>query len=168
MCQRPRLRLWLSSATVITNLTLVNVNVNVNVNNNTTTYVQPTGGGNVPVPPTPTVCTLRRVRSTYDADSHTQYPQFHGTSPGQIDLSGDASYIITGIVWSSWGPNTAIGTGTSNIQGCVPNCASGSETPVTTTITLSDVQGGQFTQFSVTRNGDMANGATSEIMGASS
>ena len=91
---------------------------------------------------------------------------FSGTNPGQIDLSGDASYIITGITWSSWGPDTATGTGTSNIQGCVPNCAQGSETPVTTTITLSNVQGGQFTQFSVTRNGDTTNGAASEIMGA--
>ena len=205
----------IQSATVITNLTLVNVNVNVNVNNNTTTYVQPTGGGNVPVPPTPTptptvttpiptpttptptpttptptptvttptptpTVTTPTPTPTVTTPTPTPTPtptdttptpilsthSFSGTSPGQIDLSGDASYIITGITWSSWGPDTATGTGTSNIQGCVPNCAQGSETPVTTTITLSNVQGGQFTQFSATRNGDTTSGATSEIMGA--
>jgi hypothetical protein len=91
---------------------------------------------------------------------------YSGTSPGEVNFSGDAGYIITNINWSSWGPNEADGTGTSNIQGCVPDCATGSETPYTDAIVLSDVQGGQFTQVSSTRDGTVTAGSTSLIEGA--
>lgn len=91
---------------------------------------------------------------------------YSGIKPGEIGFSGDGGYIITGIIWSSWGLNEADGTGTSNIQGCVPDCATGSETPYTDTIVLSDVQGGQFTQVSSTRDGTVKAGSTSLILGA--
>ena len=91
---------------------------------------------------------------------------YSGIKPGEIAFSGDGGYIITGITWSSWGPNEADGTGTSNIQGCVPNCATGSETPYSDTIVLSDVQGGQFTQVSSTRDGTVKAGSTSLIQSA--
>ena len=91
---------------------------------------------------------------------------YSGIKPGEIAFSGDGGYIITGITWSRWGPNEADGTGTSNIQGCVPNCATGSETPYSDTIVLSDVQGGQFTQVSSTRDGTVTAGSTSLILGA--
>jgi hypothetical protein len=91
---------------------------------------------------------------------------YSGIKPGVIAFSGDGGYVITGIVWSSWGPNEADGTGTSDIQGCVPDCATGSETPYTDTIVLSDVQGGQFTQVSSTRDGTVTAGSTSLIEGA--
>ena len=91
---------------------------------------------------------------------------YSGIKPGVIAFSGDGGYVITGIVWSSWGPTEADGTGTSNIQGCVPDCATGSETPYTDTIVLSDVQGGQFTQVNSTRDGTVTAGSTSLILGA--
>jgi hypothetical protein len=91
---------------------------------------------------------------------------YSGTEPGEIGFSGDAGYIITNINWSSWGSTEADGTGTSDIQGCVPACATGSETPYTDTIALSDPQGGQFTQVSSTRDGTVAAGSTSLILGA--
>lgn len=90
---------------------------------------------------------------------------YRGIKPGYIALSGDGSYVVNDITWSSWG-STAYGTGTSDIQGCVPNCAEGSETPYSTTVELSGVSGGQFTQYSATRDGDTTSGATSEITGA--
>ena len=91
---------------------------------------------------------------------------YSGTKPGEVAFSGDAGYIITNINWTSWGPNEADGTGTSDIQGCVPACATGSETPYTDTIVLSDLQGGQFTQVSSTRDGTVTAGSTSLILGA--
>ena len=91
---------------------------------------------------------------------------YSGIKPGWIGFSADGGYIITDITWSSWGPNEADGTGTSDIQGCVPDCATGSETPYTDTIVLSDVQGGQFTQVSSTRDGTVKAGSTSLILDA--
>jgi hypothetical protein len=90
---------------------------------------------------------------------------YSGTSPGEVNFSGDASYIITNITWS-WGASEASGTGISDIQGCVPGCATGSETPYGDTIVLSDVHGGQFTRVSSTRDGTVTAGSTSLIVGA--
>jgi hypothetical protein len=78
---------------------------------------------------------------------------WNGTRPSEIDFSGDGGNIVTGINWTAWNANGASGTGTSNIQGCVPNCAQGSETPVTTTVTLSSPQNGHFTQIGEVRQG---------------
>ena len=49
--------------------------------------------------------------------------------------------------------NGAVGTGTSDIQGCVPNCAQGSETPVPAKITFSNPVNGHFTKVVEIRNG---------------
>lgn len=76
-----------------------------------------------------------------------------GTKPSTIDFSGDGGNIVTGITWSSWGATGATGEGTSNLQGCVPNCAQGKETPLPTSIALSDPQGGHFTQIVEVRQG---------------
>lgn len=88
---------------------------------------------------------------------------YSGTRPSIIGFSGDATYIVTGLTWN-WGATEATGTGTSIIEGCNPNCATGSQTKVTDTIVLSNVQGGQFTAFTSTRDGTTSSGPVSEIM----
>jgi hypothetical protein len=78
---------------------------------------------------------------------------FSGVKPEWIAFSGDAGNVVTSITWSTWTSVRATGTGTSNIQGCVPNCANGTETPVAATITLYDPVNGKFTAVLEQRNG---------------
>lgn len=70
---------------------------------------------------------------------------YQGIKPRAVYFSGDGGNIVTGIRWSSWTHSSATGEGTSNILGCVPDCAQGTATPVPTTILLSRPQGGHFT-----------------------
>jgi hypothetical protein len=69
---------------------------------------------------------------------------FTGRRPADIYISGDGGNIITQIRWRAWKHSYAYGVGTSNILGCVPDCASGSATPVRTTITLSHGASGHW------------------------
>jgi hypothetical protein len=82
-------------------------------------------------------------------------PGYTGRYPGAIYLSGDAGNIVKELKWSSWTPTEAVGYGTSNKQGCVPDCASGTETPEATVITLSDPKDGHFTLLVEQRGGDV-------------
>ena len=76
-----------------------------------------------------------------------------GLRPTEIAYSGDATNVVTGLTWSSWTATGATGTGTSDIDSCVPSCAAASPNNVSTTITLSDPVSGHFTQMTETRNG---------------
>jgi len=78
---------------------------------------------------------------------------YRGRRPRTIGLSGDGGNIVTGLRWSEWAATRATGKGTSDIQGCVPNCASGTETPVTTSIKLSRPVHGYFTKLTERRDG---------------
>jgi serine/threonine protein kinase len=78
---------------------------------------------------------------------------YSGMRPTEIAYSGDATNVVTGLAWSSWTATGATGTGTSDIDSCVPSCAAASPDPVSTTITLSDPVNGQFTRMTETRNG---------------
>ena len=78
---------------------------------------------------------------------------YRGRRPRVIGISGDAGNIVTGLHWSRWTVTRATGEGASNVQGCVPDCASGSETPVTTWITLRDPRHGYFTKLIERRDG---------------
>jgi hypothetical protein len=79
--------------------------------------------------------------------------RWSGIEPSQIDFSADGGNIVTGLLWSAPTKRRAVGQGTSDIQSCVPNCAQGADTPVSTTITLSDPRGGHFTEMTENRNG---------------
>jgi serine/threonine protein kinase len=78
---------------------------------------------------------------------------YTGIKPKEIDFSGDAGNIVTGITWSSWTATTAIGSGTSDIDSCVPSCAAAPTDLVTTVLMLSDPVNGRFTVIREMRNG---------------
>lgn len=79
---------------------------------------------------------------------------YRGRRPADIYISGDAGDIVTGLRWSNWSYSSASARGTSNIQSCVPNCASGTHTPVPTSITLEDPSSkGYFTKLVEHRTG---------------
>jgi hypothetical protein len=83
---------------------------------------------------------------------------YSGTEPQLIDYSGDGGNVVTGIVWQYWNATGAYGVGTSDIQGCVPDCVTGTNTPVTTTITLSNVVDGNFQTVTESRDGQTSTG----------
>jgi hypothetical protein len=76
-----------------------------------------------------------------------------GRRPVDVYISGDGGNIITQIHWRAWKRSYAYGVGTSDILGCVPNCASGSENPVRTTLTLSHPRSGHWTKLLEIRRG---------------
>ena len=78
---------------------------------------------------------------------------YSGFRPRDVFFSGDAGNIVTKIKWVRWTQTTAVGHGTSNIQGCVPNCAQGTETPVATGVTFSKPRAGHFTKVVEVRAG---------------
>ncbi|HEV3048497.1 MAG TPA: hypothetical protein VGY13_14175 [Solirubrobacteraceae bacterium] len=57
--------------------------------------------------------------------------------PRAIQMSGDASWIIGPIRWTSWGGAIAKGSGPSDVETCEPNCASGGIVKTTSQVTLS-------------------------------
>jgi len=80
-------------------------------------------------------------------------PTYSGIEPTVIAFSGDATNIISNITWSSWGQDTATGDGTWNDLGCVPDCASGTQTPYPATVELSSPHNGVFTHIVETTTG---------------
>ncbi len=80
-------------------------------------------------------------------------PAYSGIEPQYVQFSGDAGNIVAAISWSSWTATKATGTGTVDLQGCVPDCASGSETPTPAYLVLSDPVNGKFTAITEYVNG---------------
>ena len=78
---------------------------------------------------------------------------YSGMHPTEIAYSGDSTNVVTGLSWGSWTATSATGTGTSDIDSCVPSCAAASPNNVPATVTLSNPVNGKFTQMTETRNG---------------
>jgi hypothetical protein len=57
--------------------------------------------------------------------------------PSVLQMSGDASWIINRVRWSSWGGATAHGTGVSAVETCNPNCAAGGIRTTNSRVTLT-------------------------------
>ena len=79
--------------------------------------------------------------------------QWTGIRPSSIYFSADGGNIVGKIHWSSWTSTGAVGEGISDIQSCVPDCASGPRRAVTTSITLSNPHDNVFEQMTETRDG---------------
>jgi len=80
-------------------------------------------------------------------------PAYSGIEPQYVQFSGDAGNVVAAISWSSWTATMATGNGTVDIQGCVPDCATGSETPTPAYLVLSDPVNGKFTAIAEYING---------------
>lgn len=78
---------------------------------------------------------------------------YRGRRPRTIGFSGDGGNIVGGLRWSSWTQSHAVASGWSDIQGCVPDCATGAEILVPTLITLRDPAHGYFTRIVERRDG---------------
>ena len=78
---------------------------------------------------------------------------YQGRRPHTIDFSGDAGNIVGNLRWSSWTRSHAAGAGKSVIQGCVPDCATGAQILVPTSITLQRPVDGHFARIIERRDG---------------
>src|SRR6266550_4410323 len=76
-----------------------------------------------------------------------------GAKPRTIWFSGDAGNVVTNISWSSWGPDSGVGRGTWHYDNCVPNCAQGTVTDYSASITVSQSSAGQFTRLTEAQSG---------------
>ncbi|HEY2281396.1 MAG TPA: hypothetical protein VGI00_23810 [Streptosporangiaceae bacterium] len=63
---------------------------------------------------------------------------YTGMEPSMIAFSADGGNVVTDLSWTSWNAGTAIGHGAVHHHDCKPNCAQGTVTSGTATITLSD------------------------------
>ena len=101
-----------------------------------------------------------------------RFSGWSGIKPSTIYFSGDAGNIVSGIEWSVWASDVAIGQGRWGYDDCNPNCAQGHVTDYPTTVRLSNVSGGQFTQVVEIQTGPYAHTQTftlpSTFIGASS
>jgi hypothetical protein len=57
--------------------------------------------------------------------------------PTAVQLSGDSTYFLANMTWSTWSDTQAVGTGTAQLDDCTPNCAQGHiyDVPVMATFT---------------------------------
>jgi hypothetical protein len=85
-----------------------------------------------------------------------KFSNWSGIKPSVIYFSGDAGNIVSGIVWSVWASDVAIGQGEWGYDDCNPNCAQGHVTDYSTMVRLSNVSGGQFTLVTEVQSGPYA------------
>jgi len=86
------------------------------------------------------------------------------TRPTEIVFSGDSTNAARNLTWSQWGSAQAVGNGTVIHEGCVPDCATGTQTPYPVHIILSSPVNGRYTQVTETiESGPDAGTTTSAI-----
>ena len=87
--------------------------------------------------------------------------------PSEVAFSADSGNLVTKITWSSWGPDTAVGTGTWGYNNCQPDCADGYVTYYSAMLTLSGVVNGQFTRVTEAQSGPHGHTNTFTLPGLS-
>jgi hypothetical protein len=93
-----------------------------------------------------------RVGTSASTAAITVYGQ-NLVEPSTIGFSVDGGNIVSDLKWTNWGAPTTVGTGTVDIQGCVPDCADGTNTPTPTTLTLTDLDSGYYGQVTEATEG---------------
>ncbi|HVC15024.1 MAG TPA: hypothetical protein VND62_09220 [Acidimicrobiales bacterium] len=78
---------------------------------------------------------------------------YSGREPRKIDISVDAGNIVTNLRWKRWTASSAVGRGTSDADGCVPDCATAPAVAERTSVTLSRPRNGHFTAMTEVRGG---------------
>jgi hypothetical protein len=72
-----------------------------------------------------------------------------------IGFSADGGNVVANLRWTAWGKMQALGVGQSDIQTCVPSCASGGVMPVAAYVLLSHPSHGRFTHMTESQGGQM-------------
>lgn len=93
----------------------------------------------------------------------------HSEEPSSIVVTcADAGTTLSDVSWSSWGNDTASGTGTAEVNDCDPNCAAGStKSYPDVSVELSapeDCEGQrQYTELKLTYGSERPPGADASI-----
>lgn len=122
----------------------------------TTTSIPPT---TTTTTATPTTTTTIPPTTTTTAPSTPVMVTAQGGAvrePQTIYWGGAHNNDTTNIVWSSWGPDSATGTGEANSNNCTPDCADGTVTVISETVTLSQPVNGMFTAINVQGGSEVA------------
>lgn len=116
----------------------------------TTTTAPPTTAAPIataPIVTAPIVTAPIATAATVPATPVMELGGWIGRKPTTINFSVDGGNVISNIVWSHWGQNSANGSGAQIVESCVPSCASGAVSQVLVTINLSAPSSGMFTQM---------------------
>ncbi len=116
----------------------------------TTTSLPPTTSTTTTAPPSTTTTTA--VPELVPLTGATPLDQ-----PSQFNYTQDGTGSVSNLTWSTWSSAGATGSGTVNLNNCVPNCASGTVSGYPATVTLSGAsqtsQGYVFTQMTISAPG---------------
>jgi hypothetical protein len=112
-----------------------------------------------PPPTTPSPHPAASVRTASPSPSSlgplptAKFRSWSGRRPSTIYFSGDAGNIVSDIHWSSWGHESALGSGRWGYDDCSPNCAQGKVTYYPASIRLFRPVHGVFTRARETQTG---------------
>lgn len=118
----------------------------------TTTSLPPTSSTTTTASPSTTTTAAAAVPTFVPLTGATPLYQ-----PSQFNYTQDGTGSVNNLTWSTWSSAGATGTGTVNLNNCVPNCASGTVSGYPATVILSGAsqtpQGYVFTQMTISAPG---------------